>query len=124
MTTDSDGLLIFGNKDLSTLIFDFDTSDFGWTQSFTDEFRKIFTPVDDIDFFTITNFIHHSLNTNATTTDESTDWIDTWNGAGDGNLGTTTSFTGDGTNFNHTGFDFRDFLNKELPNEISRATAN
>ena len=124
LATNGDRLLIFGDINLGALIFDFDTSNFSRTQSLTDEFRKIFAPVDNVDFFTIANFIHYGLNTDATTTNEGTDWIDTWNGAGDSNLSTTTSLTGDSTNFNDTSFDFRDLLHEELLNEVGRATAN
>ena len=120
--TDGDRLHFFGNDDFGFFAINFDFHDFGGAQCFTDIFGRIVAPGDDVDFFFVTNFVHDGLDANAAAADESADRINARNGGHDGDLGATTSFAGDATDFDSVVFELRDFLAEEIFDKFSVAT--
>ena len=92
---------------------DFNLGDLGWAEGFADIFGSIVAPVDDINFLAVADFVHDSGDTDATATNESTDWVDTRYGGGDGNLGATAGLAGDTFNLDGTGVEFGNFLTEE-----------
>ena len=114
LTTNGDGLLVFGDEDFGAFFIDFHFADFGGGKGFADVFGRIVAPVDDVDFFAIADFIHNGLDADAATTDKGTDGINAWNICSHGDLGAAASFAGDGFDFDGAILDFGDFLTEEI----------
>ena len=123
LTADGDGLLVFGDINFGALALNFDFGDFGRREGFADVFGGVVAPVDDVDFFAITDFVHDSLDANTAATDEGADGINARHIGGNGNFGAAASFTGDGFDLHGAVFDLWDFLAEEVFDKFGIAAA-
>ena len=114
LATDGDGLLVFCDENFGVFAVDFDFCDLGRREGFTDIFGSVVGPVDDVDFFAVADFVHDGLDADATTTNESTDWIDAGDVRGDSDFCAATGFAGDAFDFYGAVFDFGDFLAEKI----------
>ena len=118
---DGDGLLVFGNVDFSFFAIDVDFHDFSGAEGFADVFGSVVAPVDDIDFLAVTDFVHDSLDADAATTNEGSNWVDAWYSGSDGDFGAAAGFAGDAFDFDGAASNFGDFLLEEGFDEFGAA---
>lgn len=118
---DGDRLLIFCDVNFGFFAVDFYLGDLCWAESFADVFGSIVAPGDDVDFFTVADFVHDGLNTDAATANKGANWVNASNCGGNGDFGAFAGFTGNAANFYGARFDFWDFLAEEGLNKFGTA---
>ena len=105
------------------LVLDFYGLNLGWAKGFADILRDIVAPVNDIDFLTVTDFVHDSLDANTAATNKGTNWVDAWHRSGNCNLGAAASFAGNSLDFDGAIFDFWNLLAEEIFDKLWATTA-